>query len=145
MLAPPGHVHDQRIDHHVARASVEGDDFAALGRRWNHSDVGDAADVQRHAPRAPVAKQQVIDQRHQRGALSTRRDIALPEVRDDPKAGTLRDHGRFADLQRAGDAVPQVLDRFAFMKDGLPVHAEQGDRIERDALAAAGFVNRRGI
>ena len=48
-------------------------------------------------------------------------------------AGALGDHRRFADLQRARDLAAEVIDRFAFVKDGLAVGADQLDGIERHA------------
>ena len=66
--------------------------------------------------RRGMAEEQVVHEGHQRRALSARRDIARAEVGDHRDARALREHRRLADLQRVGAA---------FVKDGLPVTADQ--------------------
>ncbi len=88
-------------------------------------DVGDAADVERHAAAPRVAEEQVVHVGHQRRALPPGGDIARAKIGDDRHAGALRDHRGLADLQRAGDPAAEERNRFPFVIDGLPVAADQ--------------------
>ena len=115
---------DQRIDHHVAGTGIERDHLVRGRAGWNRGDVGDAADVQRHAMAPRMAEQQIIDERHERRALASGRNVGRTEIRDHRDAGALGDHAGFADLQR-GDA--------AFVIDGLAVAADQFHAVEPGA------------
>ena len=41
--------------------------------------------------------------------------------------------------------MAQILDGLAFVENGLAVHADEVDGVERDAFAAAGFVDGFGV
>ena len=113
-----GELTRQRIDYHVAGAGVERDDLLRLCGRRDHGDVGDAADIECDACSLRVTEEQVIDKRNQRRALAAGGDIARTEIGDHRHAGSLRDDGGFADLQR-------VL--AAHVVDGLAVATDQID------------------
>src|SRR5439155_26179725 len=78
--------------------------------------VADAAEVLREPHAVLRTKAQPVPPGHERRALSSCRDVADAEVRDDRKPRALRDHTRLGDLQR-GTAVPcmtrKVDDRLA--------------------------------
>src|SRR5580704_12645730 len=93
----------------------------------DHGDVRDSADVQGNPRDTAVAEQQVIDVRDQGRALAAGGDVALAEIGDDADAGALGDDGGLADLERAGDAMTQIIDRTAFVKNGLAVHSAELD------------------
>ena len=58
---------------------------------------------------------------------------ARTKIRDGLDPGALRDHRRFADLQRARDLAAQKFHRLAFVKNGLAVRSDQLDGLERHA------------
>src|SRR5579871_4266043 len=61
-----GEMPDERIDEHVARASIEGQDLRWLGSRRKNGDVADAAEIQRHATKFFVSIKQPIGVRNER-------------------------------------------------------------------------------
>jgi len=66
-----------------AGTGVEGDDFTRLSTGRDDGDVGDAADVERHATAPGVAKEQVIDEGHQGRAAPAGSDVPRAEIGDD--------------------------------------------------------------
>ena len=119
------------VDHHVARAGVEGEHVADLrpGRHPRH--VGDAADVLDRAAPARMAEEQVVGVRDQRRALAAGGDVARAEVRHGRDAGPLGDDGRLADLERRARVPPPGPSGLRKMADRLPVRADQVNRAER--------------
>ena len=92
-------------------------------------------------PRACIAIEQVIDERHQRRALPSRGHVRGTEIANRGDAGALGDHARLADLQCGGDPPrpPRALRR-ALMVNRLAVRADQRDlphRTTRHFLHAA--------
>src|SRR5205807_1910612 len=105
------------VDDHAPRSGVERDHLFRRRTGWYHSDVGNAADVQRHTPDGLAAKQQIVDVRNKRSALAARGHIAGAEIGDYRNAGTLSDDCRFPDLHGAGHLIAEQIDRIAFMED----------------------------
>ncbi len=120
-----GVLRDQRVDHHVAWAGIEGDHLLRRRAARNGRDVGDAADVEGHAAQAAMAEQQVVHERNQRRAVPSGRNVPGTEIGDHRNSGSLRDHRGLADLQRAGDLAPQEADGRAFVMNGLAVAGDQ--------------------
>src|SRR5580700_7619294 len=84
-----------------------------------------------------MSEQQVIDVRDQRRALAAGGDVAFAEIRNDADVSAFGEDGCFADLERAGDAMPQISDGGTLVKNGLAVHSAELDGGEEDARAAA--------
>ena len=118
---PGGELACESVDHHVAGSGIESDDIFGRAGGRDHGDVGDAADVERHAGAARMAEEQVIDERHQGRALAAGGDIAGAEVGHHGDAGALGEDGRLAELERVGAA---------FVEDGLSVAADEFHRAE---------------
>ena len=95
---PAGAALDHGINHHVARAGVEGEDFLRGCVGGDHSEVGNAAEVERHASTAEMAIEQVVHVGHQRCALAAGGEVAGAEVGHHCNAGALGDHCRLAQL-----------------------------------------------
>ncbi len=70
-LFPAGTPPDKLIDHHVPWPGIEGDDIFRPPARGQDCDIANSPDVQCDPMRPGAAKQQIVDERNQRGALPT--------------------------------------------------------------------------
>src|SRR5579863_3708238 len=131
----------QRIHHHVSRTGIESHHLMRLGRGGNRRDIRDAADIERHAPAARMAEEQVIDIRHKRRALAAGGNIPHAEIRYHWDPHLLGDHARLSDLQRSGYLPPEKAGRLALMVDGLPVATDELNRAGSDTVTAAAFAD----
>src|SRR2546425_8551264 len=125
--AAPREMRDERVDEHVARASVEGEHVSRLRRRRDDGDVADAAKIQGDAPQLGVAKKKIVHVRDKRRALPAQRDVgrAKATVGGDARSGS--DDGRLADLKGRGGGLAEKGDRAALMKNRLAVAANKPD------------------
>ena len=89
-----------------------------------------------------MAEEEIVDIGDQGRALASGRHVAFAKIGDDPQAGTLGHNGSLADLKCAGDAMSQVFDGFAFVKNGLPVQSAQEDRFHGYAATTARLPHR---
>src|SRR5699024_5324644 len=107
-----------RVQQRVARAEVPGDHVP----RAEHGDVRDPADVQhRGALPCRVAQQQLVEDGHQRRALTAGGDIARAQVVQHGGGGRLGEAGGVADLQ-GGVHAPVARD---VVVEGLAVEGDQ--------------------
>src|SRR5205807_9504735 len=79
----------------------------------------------RDAAGAAGAKKQVVEERHQRSALSAGSDIGDAKIRDDRDAQAGGDHGTLAGLPGGGNGAPEKSRGLALMVDGLTVAADE--------------------
>jgi len=137
-----GEAPHQGVHEHVPGAGIEPHHILWSRASRNQRDVGDAADVQSHGTLPGIPQQEIIDQGHERRALSPRSDVGRAEIRDHGSAGPLCDDGRLGNLERAcppsgdtgaqkrrsvwvsgGASLMKALMK-ALMKDGLAVRAD---------------------
>src|SRR3989441_5084226 len=105
--AAPREMRDERVDEHVARAGVKGENLSRLRRRRDDGDVADAAKIQGDAPQLGVAKKKIVHVRDKRRALTAQGDVGRAKVTDGGDARSGSDDGRLADLKGRGGGVAE--------------------------------------
>src|SRR2546425_957603 len=136
--AAPREMRDERVDEHVARAGVKGENLSRLRRRRDDGDVADAAKIQGDAPQLGVAKKKIVHVRDKRRALTAQGDVGRAKVTDGGDARSGSDDGRLADLKGRGGGVAEKGDGAALMEDRLAVAADQRDARWRHPKTAGG-------
>ncbi len=114
-----------RIDNHIARAGVEGDDLLGRRARRYGAEVGNSADVLHDASAALVAVEQVVEEGNQRCAQAPGRHVGWTEVGDYRYARTGGNDRTLARLPCARHIAPQVRTKVALVIKRLPVTANQ--------------------
>ena len=115
----------QPVEHHVARAGIEGEGWAWVAARGEDGHVGDTAEVEHDPCRVRVSKEQIVDVAHQRRAVPTGRHVAHAKVSHRGDARPLGNHRRLTDLQRASNLAGPA--GWWTVPDGLAMRADQVD------------------
>src|SRR3989442_15977724 len=136
--AAPREMRDERVDEHVARTGVKGENLSRLRRRRDDGDGSDAANIQGDAPQLGVMKKKIVHVRDKRRALPAQGEVGRAKVTDGGDARSGSDDGRLADLKGRGGGVAEKGDGAALMEDRLAVAADQRDARWRHPKTAGG-------
>src|ERR1700735_1465857 len=129
----------QRVNDHIPRAGVEGEDIFRFCMRGNYRDVGDSADVQGRAVPRRVAVKQIINEGPQRSPLSAGGHIRRTKLPDGRHTCALGDYAGLANLQRRGYLrIVETGRSCPLMVDRLPMRTDQREFSQRNSPGLAG-------
>src|SRR5271170_6569677 len=120
------------VDHHVSRAGIEGEQRVGSGGGRDHSQVANASDILQDSRALFVGELDVVEQRHQRSALSACDHVGGTEIADYGDAQLCGEKGWLSDLPGAGDFAACVHDWNGLMVDRLSVAS---DELQVDGMA----------
>ena len=138
---------DEPVDDHVRRTAVERDHVFSRTVTPEERHVGDSTEILYGTrPIIETREEDIVEERAQRSALASERDVARAEVADDEAPGPLRNDRELADLHVpvprfalvAGDGMNEV--RRLDADSGQPVRVDRTSlhdrkRSERKFLA----------
>src|SRR5690606_8646181 len=123
----------QRIDHHVSGPGIEriGVVRSASGRQ--HGYVRDASDVEQPSRLAFILKVNVVEVRHERGALASQGHVGHAKIAYNLHFQKIGEHGWITDLKRRCDLHAGTFEGNGDVVDGLPVRTDEIDATKRRA------------
>src|SRR6185437_1906117 len=115
----------ERVDDHVAGASVKSEDVFRLRGGREHGEVGDASDIERDAATTGIAIKKVVDEGNERRALASGGDVGGTKIGDGGDAGAFGDDGWLGKVKSGRNARAEKWAGRALMVERLAVRADE--------------------
>src|SRR5437868_14679048 len=107
VIRPAEEFFGERVDDHVARSGVEGDDLIRAGTGRDGGEVSNSAEVEQDASLARMAEEKIVEQRNQRRSLTAGGEIGRAKIGNDGNRGASGDDRGFAGLPGCGNPAAE--------------------------------------